>query len=1069
MAAPDQDKGSFPTFNIVAIIALITGAVLFQQTGFIPKRPTTTDRVTNRFRTPQDVDARLWQDPFAAVATHREQQSKENSRERRLHPAHHSRQDVFAYLDVSQAQQLMILPVMTLGGPWPDEAEQRRRTRYAVVASLAASGFAAEDSSRVGYLDLSECADQGLPDVLPYEWFAHERPTADPRKILILWVDENAFMNEPLRKLSTVVSLVHPDHRSRRPCGMRAVELPKSGHPTSALRTTINILGPATSTGLVELARDVRNPPACARILETAHVFPSAPTIAAASVLERLGEPTSPSAEDRLVNLFQAQKLVLRRTTATDDVVATELIAELKRRHVSLEKTDSLAIITEWDTVYARELRRAVEQAACSAATERCNRGEEPKLVDVLTYTSGLDGRVPAKQPAKDTPPASSDNSEKREVRPIERADGTGQFDYLRRLAARIESKNYAAIGVLGSDTYDKLLVLQAIRPWAKQSLVFTTDLDARLLHPEEFQWAHNLIVASSFGLRLAPVIQRNTPPFRDTYQAGAFLATGLALEESSIDPHLLKSLLGKPRLFEIGRTDAWDVTPVAPVTVAACDRIADCSGVHPQTPWWRTASSEPWMTPILSASMADLLRPAHDFVLDALRLAESAMPLIVGALMGATLLALISARVRRFGGWLAKHRWGIAATVLGAAGALVLLGALIYADGMEGEPVALFEGISIWPTELLRLLVALIGGVATWRLLARARESNLQLTKKYFVNSQSEPEAERDAVLYLAQQKRRPSLRSAARDVLSWMPLRPAPSSDEPVNAEHIWRVHLEESSPWARWSRVVPLVAIYLVLGSALIWFFTVPAVPARGLWALRADRFCLASAVVSVSTLIFMVFDNIRLCDKVASALSGQQETEWPSGLHKQIGKRLGLEVDWLPSILEVRIIQEWTSWLLPMAYYPFAGIAIMLLARFSLFDNWHQSPGLLLTTAIGLMATIGSVIMLQRAARRTQTHSVRRLEKRLESMRQQLAEERLSSASSAAEATVSGSAARQVGFTRQIRRLSGHLREVREMTDGAFAPVHRLAPVRALLLPFGGAGGLAMLEYLTTWWR
>src|SRR5262249_18591228 len=160
-----------------------------------------------------------------------------------------------------------------------------------------------------------------------------------------------------------------------------------------------------------------------------------------------------------------------------------------------------------------------------------------------------------------------------------------------------------------------------------------------------------------------------------------------------------------------------------------------------------------------------------------------------------------------------------------------------------------------------------------------------------------------------------------------------------EPVNAAHIWAIHLEESSSWARWSRVIPLVAIYLCLGSALIAFFTVPVVPARGVYALWADRLCIISAVVSVSTLIFMVFDNIRLSDKVASALSGQRETEWPSDLHKQIGKRLGLEVDWLPSILEVRIIQEWTSWLLPMPYYPFAGIAIMLLARFSLFDNWH----------------------------------------------------------------------------------------------------------------------------------
>jgi hypothetical protein len=53
--------------------------------------------------------------------------------------------------------------------------------------------------------------------------------------------------------------------------------------------------------------------------------------------------------------------------------------------------------------------------------------------------------------------------------------------------------------------------------------------------------------------------------------------------------------------------------------------------------------------------------------------------------------------------------------------------------------------------------------------------------------------------------------------------------------------------------------------------------------------------------------------------------------------------------------------------------------------------------------------------------------------------------------------------------QIRRLSGHIREIREIADGAFAPLLRLAPVRALLLPFGGAGGLAFLEYMALWWR
>jgi hypothetical protein len=62
-----------------------------------------------------------------------------------------------------------------------------------------------------------------------------------------------------------------------------------------------------------------------------------------------------------------------------------------------------------------------------------------------------------------------------------------------------------------------------------------------------------------------------------------------------------------------------------------------------------------------------------------------------------------------------------------------------------------------------------------------------------------------------------------------------------------------------------------------------------------------------------------------------------------------------------------------------------------------------------------------------------------------------------------------AARQVALAEQIRRLSPHVREVRELTDGAFAPILRLAPVRALLVPFGGAGSLAVLEYLAMWWQ
>ena len=68
-----------------------------------------------------------------------------------------------------------------------------------------------------------------------------------------------------------------------------------------------------------------------------------------------------------------------------------------------------------------------------------------------------------------------------------QRPEGRGQLDYVLRLAAALkeeEAKNgeeFRAIGVLGSDVYDKLLILQALRPTFPRAIFFTTDLNARL------------------------------------------------------------------------------------------------------------------------------------------------------------------------------------------------------------------------------------------------------------------------------------------------------------------------------------------------------------------------------------------------------------------------------------------------------------------------------------------------------------------------------------------------------------------------------------------------------------
>ena len=108
-------------------------------------------------------------------------------------------------------------------------------------------------------------------------------------------------------------------------------------------------------------------------------------------------------------------------------------------------------------------------------------------------------------------------------------------------------------MGILGSDLYDKLLVLQALRPLVPNALFFTTDLDALVLHPSALTYTRNLLVASSFGLQLRPAVQGETPPFRSSYQTAAFLATRTAIRGMAGAP----AAWLKPRMFEVGSVRA--------------------------------------------------------------------------------------------------------------------------------------------------------------------------------------------------------------------------------------------------------------------------------------------------------------------------------------------------------------------------------------------------------------------------------------------------------------------------------------------------------------------------------
>ena len=167
---------------------------------------------------------------------------------------------------------------------------------------------------------------------------------------------------------------------------------------------------------------------------------------------------------------------------------------------------------------------------------------------------------------------------------------------------------------MLGSDVYDKLLILQALRPEFPNANFFTTDLDALLLPDKKSHYTRNLIVTSSYGLQLDPSLECGTSAmhlrspriradlemtdalgwrmkfgviapstaFRNSYQTSIFVAAARAIPDRSPPvPEQAKSRCKinaaindappEPLLFQIGRTRPQPL-PTEPVVSPRAD-----------------------------------------------------------------------------------------------------------------------------------------------------------------------------------------------------------------------------------------------------------------------------------------------------------------------------------------------------------------------------------------------------------------------------------------------------------------------------------------------------------------
>ncbi|WP_343625451.1 hypothetical protein [Roseateles puraquae] len=1115
MADSKGGLGSFPWASAAVLLAFVASTQLVPH-AFDALRPAEKARAQAPLDPDLEVNARLWEDPFAALRRYEVERSERCDRLRKQASA---RLDVDCESRVAAARNplqfaarldddhdkalddtLILLGLMP-GADFVGAEEARRRIRYATLAGLLAQGYMPDNAERLSLLEfdlltpglVSSTAVTQNPGaargsyVVPYELLllreqrgmsaSGARPEPNPARysrIAVLWIDESSL---PLRKLDALARLVD------RLMGLTALDAAGRRKLDSPSLPQLAVIGPSSTDALRTALRDLRcaaelnnvegirrskraleDATLCAtrdtrvgaglppdvldgyRLLSRAKFYNSAST-APISILAEL------DAKDQLLGDLGRQSLDrflshqfsrltgddpvqhpvrMERTVGDDTDLIERLMTELQLR---LSRTAGrIVLVAERDSIYAQALVSRITEALPP---------ERARQLQVIYFFRGIDGAT-TKDGAAVAAPASPKSQPT-----LEWPESRDQLDYLRRLGAQLKQSEadsrlapIGAIGILANDVHDKLLVLQALHEDFSDRMFFTTDMDARYLHPRTQAFTRNLVVASSLPLAFYPVppgqfdLQAGTPPLRDNYQTSTYAAARRAgcRNEACRDAEreALRVPLSQPSVYEIGRSAAVPLAGYAlnaapqgglagrvSVALAMAGAVLGGLFVWPGTPALRQA--------------VGALRPGRGRG-DRAPLAPTALLLVV---LHAALLAFLLVSLVEFI-WPGPQ----------AAGRRPC---------ESCEPMVWLEGVSAWPSHLIHLLgLFLILWTLDWAWADAQRR--LRQDSRWL---------QLDAPIVHTQ------VGQLLRDwwdrgsVLFWRP-----GVGFSCDFKVLWAEYGERGGPLPRVLRcafwyglTVAVVLLIFISVNGL----QVPAVPVRGpshrhlvAAGLYALLFLLPLLIVTVADSITLLYRFVKhlnagrsyypeaTLQNVARALGPEHAALWAErfAARPQDRGRTAAEGgddftvhtlldDWI----DVRVVARRSAPVARLVIWPFVVLALLVVARSRLFDNWALTPAIAVGVSFYVAVLIGLTLLLKQAAENTRRRA-------LASMQADLR-------------WLAGSGKPRADLVEPFKRL---IVQVENETEGAFASFFDQPLLKAMLVPLGGAGGTQLFDYL-----
>ena len=264
-------------------------------------------------------------------------------------------------------------------------------------------------------------------------------------------------------------------------------------------------------------------------------------------------------------------------------------------------------------------------------------------------------------------------------------------------------------------------------------------------------------------------------------------------------------------------------------------------------------------------------------------------------------------------------------------------------------------------------------------------------------------------------------------------------------VIADSIWSDFSQRSTPYRRRVRTTAMAGAYMAAWLLAGFVVGFPQTPYRGGFSSLCDCLALGAGSIALTYLMFWVVDETQLCLRVVEKLGRIEPTIWPECAYdlmptfKPVHARDGIRHNEASSYIEVCFIGQLTKEAVPLIILPFVVLTLMILARWTYFANWRWEPLVIAIFAFDGAACVVCAVKLRNAAVAAKDRALRRI----------------SQAIAVARAAKESDRADGLEVLRSL---------MEDNSEGAFKPWHQQPFVSAVLLPFGGSGGLGLIEYL-----